>query len=101
MEKFVEDLGFRVADNTTAAIAIGVLAAMVGLFLAYRALRGAEDVREYRVLAVVLGIGLALVVALGLPYAHNQADKACDRWARSADNLDELRYLSHECAKDF
>jgi len=100
MDKFIEDLGFRVADNPDIAIALSVIGVVAGLILAYRAVTR-DQLNEYRVIAVVLGLGLTGAIAFGVPYVHAQADEACDRWNRSGEPADELRFLRNECAADF
>jgi hypothetical protein len=100
VEKFIEDLGFRIADNMSAAIAIGVIGAIAGLVVAWHAVRR-DELNEYRLLGVVLGLGLVAFLGLGMPYVHGRAGDACDRWARSADAADALRFLDHECETHF
>ena len=101
MDKFIEDLGFRVAEHPVVAVAIAAVAGLAGLLLAIQAVRHRGDVQEYRVLAVVLGVFLLAGSVLGPTYAHDRAGDACQRWGRSADNVDVLRFLSHECEERF
>jgi hypothetical protein len=100
MDKFIEDLGFRIADNPDIAIGLSVIGVVAGIILAYRAVTR-DQLNDYRVLAVVLGLGLTAGIAFGVPYVHHRADEACDRWSASAEPADELRFLSHECAAHF
>jgi len=101
MDEFLEDLGFKVADNVGVSIGIAAICSAIALFIAYRAIRDDEQVKEYRVLAVALAVVLVGGLAAGLPYVHAQASDACDRWARSASPVDELAYLRNECAARF
>ena len=101
MDEFFEDLGFKVADNVGVSIAIAAIASVIAMFIAYRAIQDDEQVKEYRVLAVVLAVVLVGGLAAGIPYVHSQASDACDRWARSASPADELDYLRNDCAANF
>ena len=97
MEKFFQDVGFRIADNWTAAVLIAGAVVLLGLILVISGLRDHEALGEYRVLATTVGFVVALGTVVAVPMLRGEAEDACDTWSRSPEAADELRYLDHKC----
>ena len=101
MEKFLQDVGFQIAQNWSGAVLVAGALVLVGLVLVVSGLRDHQAFGEYRVLATVLGSVLAIMSVVALPLLRAEAEDACDEWARSPEPADELRFVDHECATIF
>ena len=101
MDKFFQDVGFRIADNWTVAVLVAGALVALGLVLVVSGLRDHAALGEYRVLATVVGFAVALGSVVALPVLRAQAEDACDTWSRSAAASDELRFVDHDCATLF
>ena len=101
MREFFRDVGFRIVDHWALSVIIAGLVVVIGLLLAYTALRNHAAMGEYRVLAVVVGLAFAVGSVVAVPLLRAQAHDACDEWGRSADPAAQLNYVRHDCAGVF
>ena len=102
MEEFFRDLGFRIANDLELAIAIGALGALAGVLLAVRAWTDKDDdLGEYRLFAVLVGLGIAATIAVTMPLLYRMAENTCDGWERSGSPADQLDYAREGCGELF